>query len=340
MRESFEFKQPAPQEEQTPSTQPVAERLTAEQISQKRGKVLQSLEKARLLPSEWKSTAGKSRDEMITALEGSLEELDALETSIQNEPEPVVEVKPVAQTEKQGLHVVRRREATVATKTDEPERQFAQAGQYITIGKVHIPVCQTPEESAEWNAVPGKVFVSGGKKFSEVKFVKDAHGLTHVAKPGELMNFSEKHRGERLESVDAVLEGRGELKAFNEVLTNLGELARQYGELNPDDADYDEKAKQLGAQIEAFTDPEKLKETLKLNGSGIEDVDDFAERASDIIRTQQFLRSIDESLNEFIPPRDTHFKLTPYFEQKFAWFATLVNRQLGLGNNAYLEDLV
>jgi len=69
-------------------------------------------------------------------------------------------------------------------------------------------------------------------------------------------------------------------------------------------------------------------------------VDDFAERSSDIIRTQQFLRSIDESLNEFIPPHDTHFKLTPYFEQKFAWFATLVNRQLGLGNNAYLEDLV
>jgi len=340
MRESFEFKQSAPQEEQTPSTQPKAEKLTPEQISQKRGKVLQSLEKARLLPSEWKSTAGKSRDEMITALEGSLEELDALETSIQNEPEPAVEEKPIAHTESQGLHAVRRRDATVTTKADEPERQFAQAGQYITIGKVHIPVCQTPEESSEWNAVPGKVFVSGGKKFSEVKFVKDAHGLTNIAKPGELMNFSEKHRGERLESVDAVLEGRGELKAFNEVLTNLGELTRQYGELNPDDTDYDEKAKQLGAQIDAFTDPDKLKEILKLNGSGIEDVDDFAERSSDIIRTQQFLRSIDESLNEFIPPHDTHFKLTPYFEQKFAWFATLVNRQLGLGNNAYLEDLV
>jgi len=338
MTESFEFK-PA-QQEQTPPPQPVAEKLTPEQISQKREKVLQSLEKARLLPSEWKSATGKTRDEMITALEGSLEELDVLEKSIQNEPEPGVEEKPVTQTEKQGLHVVRRREATVATKIDEPERQFAQAGQYITIGKVHIPVCQTPEESAEWNAVPGKVFVSGGKKFSEVKFVKDAHGLTHIAKPGELMNFSEKHRGERLKSVDAVLEGRDELKAFNELLINFGELARQYGELNPDDADYNEKAKQLGAQIDAFTDPDKLKEIIKLNGSGIEDVDDFAERASDIIRTQQFLRSIDESLNEFIPPRDAHFKLTPYFEQKFAWFATLVNRQLGLGNNAYLENLV
>jgi len=332
MKESFEFK-PA-QQEQTPPPQPVAEKLTPEQISQKRGKVLQSLEKARLLPSEWKSTGGKSRDEMIAALEGSLEELDTLEANIQNEPEPVVIERPVAQKEKSGLPVARKREAPVQTKADEPERQFAQAGQYITIGKVHVPICQPPEESSEWNAIPGKVFVSGGKKFSEVKFVKDAHGLTHVAKPGELMNFSEKHRGERLESVDAVLEGRGELKAFNEVLTRLGELTRQYGELNPDDADYDEKAKQLSAQIQTFADPDGLKEVLKLNGSGIENIDDFAERASDIIRTQQFLRSIDESLNEFIPPRDTHFKLTPYFEQKFAWFATLVNRQLGLGNNA------
>lgn len=335
MRESFEHN-PA-QQEQTPPAQPKAEKLTPQQISEKRGKVLQSLEKARLLAPDWKSSAGKSRDEMVAALEGSLEELDTLESSIQNEPEApvVVTERPVAQT-------TERKKATPppSAKVEEPRRQFEQAGQYITVGKVHVPICQPPEENPEWNAVPGKVFVSGGKKFSEVRFVKDAHGLTHVAKPGELMNFSEKHRGERLESVDAVLEGRGELKAFNEALTNLGELARQYGDLNPDEADYNEKAKQLSTQIEAFADPEALKELLKLNGSGIENLEDFAERAADIIRTQQFLRSIDESMNEFVPPRDPHFKLTPYFEKKFAWFATLVNRQLGLGNNAYLEDLV
>ena len=29
----------------------------------------------------------------------------------------------------------------------------------------------------------------------------------------------------------------------------------------------------------------------------------------------QTLRSIDESMNEFVPPRDSHFKLTPYFEK-------------------------
>jgi MoxR-like ATPase len=337
MKESFEYK-PVPQEE-TPPAQPKAERLTPEQITEKRGKVLQSLEKARLLPGDWKSNAGKSRDEMIIALEGSLEELDALETSLQSEPEPVVvEERPA----NPGLHVVRKEKATPPPSaiSEQPKRQFEQAGQYITIGNVHVPICEAPEDNPEWNAVPGKVFVSGGKKFSEVRFVKDAHGLTHVAKPGELMNFSEKHRGERLESVDAVLEGRGELKAFNEALTHLGELARQYEDLNPDDEDYDQKAKELSAQIERLTDPEGVKELLKLNGSGIDNLDDFAERAADIIRTQQFLRSIDEGSSEFIPPRDTHFKLTPYFEKKFTWFATLVNRQLGLGNNAYLEDLV
>ena len=257
MKESFEYK-PTPQE-QTPPPQAEA-MLTPQQISEKRGKVLQSLEKARLLASDWKSSAGKSRDEMVAALEGSLEELDTLESNIQNEPEA-----PVAVAETPVAQRTERKRATPppSAKTEETPRQFDQESQYINIGNVHVPICQPPEESPEWKAVPGKVFVSGGKKFSEVRFVKDAHGLTHVAKPGELMNFSEKHRGERLESVDAVLEGRGELKAFNEALNNLGELARQYGELNPDDADYDEKAKQLSAQIEAFTDPEKIKELLK-----------------------------------------------------------------------------
>lgn len=309
MRESFEYK-PTPQG-QTPQAEETE--LTPAQISEKRGKVLQSLEKVRFQRSDWKSDAGKNRDEMVSALVEWLKKLEELEVDLASQPEEV----PVANPENKGLQV-----------------------QYITIGNVHIPICQAPEDNPEWNAVPGKVFVSGGKKFSEVRFVKDAHGLTHVAKPGELMNFSEKHRGERLKSVDAVLEGRGELKAFNEVLTKLGELARSYEDLNPDDADYDQKAKELSAQIDRLTDPEGVKELLKENGSSIDDLDDFAERAAEIICTQQYLRSIDESSNEFIPPRDKHFKLTPYFEKKFAWFATLLNRQLGLGNNAYLESLV
>ncbi|NLE07258.1 MAG: AAA family ATPase [Parcubacteria group bacterium] len=310
--------------------------MTIEQIIQKREKVLQSLEKLRLLPVDWKSGQGKSRDEMITALEESLEELDALEAGLQSQPEEPTE--QIDTTPKTNFHIVEKKEAV--QPQSETRQQFEQEGRYITVGDVHIPICQMPEDNPEWQAVPGKVFISGGKKFSEVKFVKDAHGLTHVAKPGELMSFSEKYRGERLESIDTVLEGRGELKAFNEVLNRLGELIREYEELNLNNEDYDQKAQELSSKIEQFVDAEQLKELLKLNGSGIEDVDDFAERASDIIRTQQFLRSIDESENEFIPPRDPHFKLTPYFEKKFTWFATLVNRQLGLGNNAYLEELV
>ena len=337
MRESFEYK-PAQQEETPP---PQAEvKLTPEQITQKRDKVLQSLEKARLLPADWKSTAGKSRDEMVTALESSLEELDTLEADLRNQPKetPVVPVRP----ENPGLHVVERKRAvhTPMVKADQPKRQFEQETQYINIGNVHVPICQPPQDNPEWQAVPGKVFVSGGKKFSEIRFIKDTHGLTHVAKPGELMNFSEKHRGERLESVDTVLEGRNELKAFNEALARLGELTRQYAELNPDDPNYDEEAKKLAGQIERFVDADGLKEIMNLDEAKLEDVDGFAERAAEIIRTQQYLRSLDEGLNEFVPERDTHFKLTPYFEKKFAWFATLVNRQLGLGNNAYLEDLV
>lgn len=327
MQDSFEYR-PTSQAEALPTT---------EQISEKRERVLRSLENARLLSIDWRSSGGMSRDAMIAALEGSLEELDTLESNIKNKPET-----PIVVTERTTTQKAEHKRTVISSlaKTEETPRQFDQVGQYINIGNVHIPICQPPEENPEWKAVPGKVFVSGGKKFSEIRFVKDAHGLTHIAKPGELMNFSEKHRGERLESVDAVLEGRGELKAFNEALTRLAELTRQYGDLNPDDSDYDEKAKQLSSKIEAFTNPEKIKELLKLSVSGVDDFDGFAERAADIIRTQQFLRSIDDSMNEFVPPRDTNFKLTPYFEKKFAWFATLVNRQLGLGNNGYLENLV
>jgi len=335
MKESFEYK-PAPQET-THSPQAEA-RLTPEQVAQKREKVLQSLEKARLLPADWKSGAGKSRDEMVAALESSLEELDTLEADIKALPE---EVAPPVRSENTAPRPVERKKTTPPSeKAEQPKRQFDQEAQYITIGSVHIPICQPPQDNPEWQAVPGKVFVSGGKKFSEIRFIKDTRGLTHVAKPGELMNFSEKHRGERLETVDTVLEGRNELKAFNEALARLGELSRSYAELNPDNPNYDEEAKKLGAQIDKFTDAGGLKEILNLDEAKLEDADGFAERAAEIIKTQQYLRSLDEGGNEFVPERDTHFKLTPYFEKKFAGFATLVNRQLGLGNNAYLENLV
>lgn len=333
MRESFE-QQPAPQE-QTSQEQPKAEaKLTPTEISQKREKVLQSLEKARLLPDTWKSGSGKSRDEIIAALEQSMEELDTLEAGLQAQPE-----KPAALQERPTVAKAERSPIMPTPRTRQVVEQRLNEGKYINIGNVHVPICQPPEELPEWKAVPGKVFVSGGKKFSEVRFVKDTHGLTFTAKPGEPLEFSERHRGTRLKSIDTVLEGRTELKFFNEVVAKLGELTRNYEELNPDDPDYDKKAKELAAQIDWFTTAEGIKKVLQLEESKLEDADDFSERTAEIIRTVQFLRSLDEGMNEFIPERDPHFKLTPYFKKKFAWFATLVNRQLGLGNNAYLEEL-
>ena len=332
---SFEQRQPVPPQEQAPQ-RPEA-KVTAADIAKKREQVSKSLEKVRLLPEIWSSKDGKSRNEMIQALEQSLEELDSLTPS--EESDPAAEAAPI-ETVKPASGVERKMSVAVPKVAEETRRRVEIAMQYLTVGGIHVPVCQPPTDSPEWNAVPGKVFISGGKKFFEVRFVKDTGGLTHTAKPGELMSFSEKHRGKRLESVDTVLEGRYELTAFNEALTKLGELTRSYQELNPDSPDYDGEATRLAAEIEKFTTPEELVKLLNLEGSKIEDVEDFAERSSEIIRTQQYLRSIDESLNEFVPERDSHFKLTPYFEKKFAWFASLINRQLGLGNNDYLEALV
>lgn len=307
---------------------PTAEALTSEQITQKREQVLQSLEKARLLPDTWKSTTGKSRDEMITALEDSLKELDEMEMESKNFDSV------------NNLNTVSAKSVGIGRHENTKEERKFQEGGYISIKDTHIPICQLPEDNPAWSAVPGKVFVSGGKKFSEIRFVKDSNGLTHVAKPGELMNFSEKHRTERLESVDTVLEGRSELKAFNEALKILGESISEYDNLNPDDSEYDAKAKELANKIDGFTNAEKLKELLKLENNGIEDTEDFTERVAEIIKTQNYLRSIDENANEFIPEKDSHFKLTPYFEGKLSQFATLLNRQLGLGNNAFLQELV
>lgn len=331
---SFEQKQPIPPQEQQPQGSEI--KVTAAELEQKRQQVAKALDKVRLLPAAWSGRDGKTRDEMIQVLEQSMEELDAITPSEETEPE--VEMTATDTTPEKGVE--RKMSVAVPKVAEETRRRIETTMQYLTIGGIHIPVCQPPTDSPEWNAVPGKVFISGGKKFSEVRFVKDTGGLTHTAKPGELMSFSEKHRGERLESVDTVLEGRPELKAFKEALERLGELTRSYQELNPDSPDYDAEASRLASEIQKFTDPEVLVGLLDLEGAKIEDSEDFAERVAEIIRTQQYLRSIDESLNEFVPERDVHFKLTPYFERKFAWFASLVNRQLGLGNNAYMEELV
>ncbi|MCC6639057.1 AAA family ATPase, partial [Candidatus Falkowbacteria bacterium] len=327
---SFEQKVKSNSQEQ--GSNKVEAQITSAEIERRRQKINETINKVRLLPESWRGKDEKTRDQMIEILENSLQEIEQITPN--EESAPVIEMaRPISEVEKNNI-------SSISKKVEENKRIDDNTKTYLTIGETHIPVCQPPKDNPQWNAVPGTVIVSGGKKFSEVRFVKDTGGLTHTAKPGELMSFSEKHRGKRLESVDTVLEGRYELKAFNEALVKLGELTRSYQELNPDSQEYDMEAKKLAAEIEKFTNSEELAKLLELQGSKIEDVEDFAERVAEIIKTQQYLRSIDESLSEFIPARDSHFKLTPYFERKFTWFASLVNRQLGLGNNAYLDELV
>lgn len=313
-------------------------RITVEEIEKKRQQILKSLEKVRCLSDDWKSTSGKTsgktKAEVIEILEQSLLiELNNYPTDgtvpqgIKNENGAITINSP----EKIGKRM---------SPDIEAQNRFDEAAHYLTIGDTHIPVCNPPKNTSKWQAISGKVFVSGGKKFSDVKFVKDQSGLTQTAKPGESLSFSEKHRGERLETVDTVLEGRGEIRAFNEVLELFGKLESEYENLNPDEKDYDQKAKELAEKIAGFIDAEKLKSVINFEQNGIENKRDFTERVADMICTVQFLRSLDENMNEFIPLADPSFKLTPYFEKKFAWFASLINRQLGLGNNAYLEELI
>ncbi|MBI2459414.1 MAG: AAA family ATPase [Parcubacteria group bacterium] len=325
-------------QEQIFSKENQAEVLTKEQIDELRRKVADGIEKIRLWDPERKDSEGRSRDDIIVLLEKEFEQLDEQEAR-RRALDEVSEKSSSTTKPKESIANTKNIERVPTKRTKEVVERQLKEGFYINIGNVHVPICQAPDELPEWQAVPGKVFVSGGKKFSEVQFIKDAYGLTFTAKPGEPLSFSEKHRNTRLESVDTVLEGRVELKAFNEVLAKLGELARSYGELNPDDADYDKKASGIAAQIDKFTDPDGVKELLNLDEAKFEDAEDFAERVAEIIRTQNFLRSIDEGGNEFIPQNDKSFKLTKHFENKFKCFVTLSNRQLGLGNNAYLEEL-
>ena len=51
------------------------------------------------------------------------------------------------------------------------------------------------------------------------------------------------------------------------------------------------------------------------------------------------MREVDPGQTEFIPTIDRNYKTTPYIKKKFAEFAQLLNRQMGIGNNAYMDEL-
>ena len=73
--------------------------------------------------------------------------------------------------------------------------------EFVDFEGVKAPV--VPEEGRNaslWQAVPGKVRVSGGKKFADVRFVKDDGGVTKYARPGELLDFGESTKNVPLRS--------------------------------------------------------------------------------------------------------------------------------------------
>lgn len=326
-----------------------------------------TLTRLRAYPFDWTSKNGEQKDTIESRLESSLEDLRILLESSPNmtplEP-PLTEATraPFAPTitnpAENTSHVLPPGEGRPNTETADhstvigeqqdvtPEREpqaQSERAQFFEVNGVYIPVMpRTSGTATQWEAVPGKMKVSGGHKFSEVLFVRDdPSGLSATAKPGEKMDFSEGTRGKRLESIDTILEGRYELKAFNEIYQELADKIDTYKNLNPDEPEYNIQASQLASDIDRYTNAEGLRNLLpEAVADKIADVDDFLERVADIIRTVQYLREVDEGGTEFIPPLDQNYKMTPFIKRKFAEFSQLVNRQMGIGNNAYLQELV
>lgn len=317
------------------------------------------LARLRVYPSDWTSKTGESKQDVEKRLEDALSNMGIMqETLSMATPETTAwdTLKDVPMNGDHGQH-----ESTdFMQETDRPKvnPNIRPAGEsepndietvepqprakFFEVDGTYIPIMpKVSRTAAEWEAVPGKMIVSGGEKFSEVKFVKDENGLTTVAKPGEKMDFVESSRNERLGSIDTLLQGRHELKSFNAIYKQLAEATSEYRGLNPDSPDYDQEATELASRIDSFTTPEGIASRIPEKEAGkIEDTEDFSERVADIISTLQYLREVDPGQTEFIPPIDHNYKMTPFIRKKFAEFAQLLNRQMGVGNNAYMNELV
>jgi len=351
--------------ERTPENSPPSH----EEIQANIDRTQATLARLRTFPSEWTSKGGESKSDVEAKLEGSLEALQVLLETPQIEVPMASTVMERTVKAPQVQQEAQLTGATVRTpppgessalETDDslstplpevksqtvPEREQQakpERAEFFEVNGVYIPIIPSVSRTvAQWEAVPGKMTISGGEKFSEVRFVKDDHsGLSVNARPGEKMDFSEATRDKRLESIDTILQGRYELKAFNEIYQELANKIDEYKNLNPDSPDYSTRANQLSAEIDQYTNSEGiLSRVPEGTAEKIEDTEDFSERVADIIRTVQYLREVDEGGAEFIPPLDRNYKMTPFIKRKFAEFAQLMNRQMGIGNNAYLEELV
>lgn len=182
--------------------------------------------------------------------------------------------------------------------------------EFIDFEGVKAPVVSEESRNVSlWQAVPGKVRVSGGKKFADVRFVKDDGGVTKYARPGELLDFGESTKNVRLRSVDTVLEGRYELRAFNLLCDKLAEKPELVGELST---------------------AKGVSEALPKKRAGkLPDADSFCDRAAEIFSILAYLRDVDGGSAEYVPPVDPRFKHTPFVRRKLAEFAQLINIQLG-----------
>ena len=333
---------------------------TAAEVQSRIDRTSSLLARLRTYPSNWTSENGESKQEVEKKLEDALSSMGIMQETLSGSSSDTSETKwdslrdvPMGNaTRQQEDHISEApEEAPVVNSNIRPAGESSPndveaphpqpRAKFFEVDGTYIPIMpRSTHKTAEWEAVPGKMTVSGGKKFSEVKFVKDANGLTTVAKPGEKMDFVESARNERLGSVDTLLQGRRELKSFNSIYQELANATSEYNGLNPDSPDYDEKAKELAAQIDSFTTPEGIASRIPEKEAGKIDTEDFSERVADIISTLQYLREVDPGQTEFIPPIDHNYKMTPFIKKKFAEFAQLLNRQMGIGNNGYMDELV
>jgi len=237
---------------------------------------------------------------------------------------------------------------------NEPSEINSKESVFIRIGDTHIPVVEKSINQARWKAVAGPIYTEGGRKWSKVLFQKrNPFGWSERLRPGDEIPFGSR-KGQQLEAIDNILEGPKELRAFNEVLKKVCELEERYLELNPDNADYhvvasgfatrykdilglnttDLNADQIDVLNKAL--PQELAAKLDL----LDDPSGFAKRLAEILTTADFLTNTDDRESSHIPAIDPKFKMTPYFQDRFERLAQLINRQLGLGNNFMLDQMV
>lgn len=193
-----------------------AEVLSPFELAQsKRTKVSEGLARAHGLSDSWRAPDGRTKADFILALEEQMERVKEEMERLQEEQEIAKEASPNDKAE-----VVDREEVSQNSEVDRLP--------YITIGTAKIPVCHPPRDRAEWEAVAGRLYVEGGRKWSDVFFEKrGVFGLPETIKPGDVITWGER-QGERLPTIDHILEGAGELRGFNEVVHQLGRLQTEY----------------------------------------------------------------------------------------------------------------